>query len=156
MKRSLVPLILVITLALHTGGLSAQQPKAGDKPVPVSFSVETEGSGPYPGHDLTTTQLRELERLLTAELSKVPFVSLIVKDDSTTHLHVAVVARQIDAPNGENWMVASSAIEIATDKNQDLLVTHDVLIGSDLASLAHSIAFPLGSLLIRWNFRFGQ
>lgn len=85
----------------------------------------------------------------------MPRVSMVVRDDPRTHVHVAVVASQIAAPNGKTWIIASSVIEIATDKNEDLLVTHDILAATDLASLAHSIAFPVGGMLIRLTLGLG-
>jgi hypothetical protein len=97
-----------------------------------------------------------LERLITSEFAKVPRVKLVVKDDPKTHLHVAVVVTQLEGPDGKDWFVASSAIEAATDKGQDLLFTHDVLAAHDLASLAHVVAFPLGGFIARVSLGLDQ
>jgi len=63
---------------------------------------------------------------------------------------IAVVAAKLPNGNTGKWYyVASSAVTIATKKGIDELVTHDVVAGADLTSLARTIRFQFVSARFR-------
>ena len=145
--------LLVIAL---TGGLEhAQQTQSQPKRIPVSFAVESEGEGLLGlwSQDLSKPQLQRLEQLIRTEISKQQDVTLVDAKDPKSHLHVAVVATQLERQGSLRWIVVSSALIMSADDGKggylDLLVTHDVIAGPDLPSVARSIGFQLASAKLR-------
>lgn len=69
--------------------------------------------------------------------------------DPKDHLHVAVVAAQLERQGRLRWIVVSSVLTMADEKGNDLLVTQDGIAGPDLPSVARSIGFHLASAKLR-------
>jgi hypothetical protein len=116
------------------------------------LAVESEGpQGQWvqSSQDLSKSQLQRLEQLIRTEISKQEDVTLVDAKDPKNHLHVAVVAAQLERQGSLRWIVVSSVLTMADDKGNDLLVTHDVIAGPDLQSTARSIGFQLASAKLR-------
>jgi hypothetical protein len=126
------------------------------KPILVAVKVEAEGGGEDQGmwvqaaEDLTPRELKTLESLVVTETKKQEGVKIVPLDYSEDYIGVVVVAAKLPNGNTGQWYyVASSVVTIATKKGIDELVTHDVLAGADLASLARTIGFRFASVRLR-------
>ena len=126
------------------------------KTISVSLAVESEGpKGEWmqSAHDLTKGQLQKLETLIKAELTKQPLLVIVEPSDPKTHLHVSVVAGEVEHERKLNWVIVSSVITLATDKehgNNDVLATHDVIAGPDLPSVARTVGYQVASTILRF------
>lgn len=139
---------LVLGFSLFAGAAQQKQKTVG---TPVSIVVEAQGpQGLWAQsvQDLSTAELQRLEQLIKGQVSRLSEVRLVAPSDPATHLHFAVVAGRLPGPGGAPWYVVSSVITIA--EKEDLLATHDLIAGADLASLSRSIAGQLVSLKLRW------
>jgi hypothetical protein len=94
--------------------------------------------------------LKTIESLVVAEIKKQEGVRVVPLDYSEDYIGIVVVA--VKLPNGSTggwYYVARSAVTIATKKGIEELVTHDVVAGADLASLAHTIGFQFATARFR-------
>ncbi|HEY6291677.1 MAG TPA: hypothetical protein VI455_08985 [Terriglobia bacterium] len=96
-------------------------------------------------NDLTPKELQTLEELVVAEIGKQEGVRIVPISYSGDFIGVVVVAAKLPNGVGGSWYIASSVLTVASAKGTDELVTHDVIAESDLASLAHRIAFQFAS-----------
>jgi hypothetical protein len=127
--------------------------KSVGKPNRYSVSVAVESEGPngewaQSVRDLSKTQLQKLQGLIREELSRQEDLTLVDANDPKTHLHVSVVAAQVAHQGHPNWVIVSSVLTLANDKergNNDVLATHDVIAGPDLLSVAHTVGFQVAS-----------
>jgi hypothetical protein len=148
--RSFMILAVAITLTVDVKG--AQQAQKQPKLIAVSVMVESEGPQglwTQSSKDLSKPQLQNLERLIKAEVSKQPDVQLVKINDPQEHMNISVVAAQLACQGKTNWIVLSSAMNIARSQGGDLAGTHDVITGPDLSSVARSVAFCLSSIKLR-------
>jgi hypothetical protein len=130
--------------------------KSVGKPNRYSVSVAVESEGPngewaQSAQDLTKAQLQKLQGLIREELSKHANLTLVDVNDPKTHLHVSVVAAQVAHQGHPNWVIVSSVLTLANDKehgNNDFLATHDVIAGPDLLSVAHTVGFQVASTIL--------
>jgi hypothetical protein len=99
--------------------------------------------------DLSKAQLQNLEKLIRTEISKQQDVSLVEANDPKDHLNISVVAAKVEGPGGANWIVVSSAVNVAKSQGGDLAGTHDVIAGPDLSSVASAVGFYLSSVKLR-------
>jgi len=126
------------------------------KPSRISVSIAVESEGPngewaQSAQDLTKTQLQKLQGLIREELSKQENLTLVDVNDPKTHLHVSVVAAQVAHQGHPNWVILSSVLTLANDKergNNDVLAIHDVIAGPDLLSVAHTVGFQVASSIL--------
>ncbi len=145
--------LLLVVINLTAGPGYAQQTQVQPKRIPVSFAVESEGPQglwAQSSQDLSKSQLQRLEQLIRTEISKQEDVALVDAKDPKNHLHVAVVAAQLERQGSLRWIVVSSVLTMADDKGNDLLVTHDVIAGKPDApcrgGACHLLSvFPLGT-----------
>jgi len=129
----------------------ARQTPTKPKRIPISFAVESEGpQGDWAqsAQDLTNPQLQKLGALIREELSKQENLTLVDANDPKNHLHVAVVAAQVKNQGASKWVIVSSVLTMADEKGNDLLVTHDVIAGPDLLSVAHTVGFQVASAVL--------
>jgi hypothetical protein len=143
--------VAVLACTLIPAGYAQQAPT---KPKRIRVSVAVESEGPQgewaqSAQDLTKKQLQKLAELIRAELSKQKDLSLVDWNDPKSHLHVAVVAAQVEHQGASHWVIVSSVLTMADEKGSDLLVTHDVIAGSDLLSVAHTVGFQVASVVSR-------
>lgn len=151
--RLIIWLLAATTLTgtVHGDQQAQQQPNR----IPVSVAVDSEGPEglwAQSAVDLSKLQLQELGNLMKAEISKQKDIRLVETKDPRDHVHVAVVAAKVEC-SGRRWFLASSVVSIATAKGEDIFVTHDVIAGTDLASVARSTSFYLASIKIRLALR---
>ena len=145
--------LCLLFIALTAGLEHAQQTQSQPKRISVSFAVESEGPQQWlwaqSSQDLSKPQLQRLEQLIWTEISKQQDVTLVDTKDPKSHLHVAVIAAQLERQGSLRWIVVSSALIMSAEDGKggylDLLVTHDVISGPDLPSVARSIGFQLAS-----------
>jgi hypothetical protein len=100
--------------------------------------------------DLTPTELKSLESLVTAEIKKQEGVKIVPIDYPEDYIGIVVVAAKL--PNGnsqKSYYVASSVVLVATKKGIDELVTHDVIAESSLATLARAIGYQFAVVKLR-------
>lgn len=136
-------------------------PAAQSKPIPIAVQVEAEGEGKGQGMwtqaaiDLTPTEAKTLETLVVEDLKKQDGLKIVPRDYQDDYIGVVVVAAKL--PNGGTagswYYIASSVITLAKKKGTDELVTHDVVAGPDLSSLAHSISYLFS--VVRFRAAFG-
>jgi hypothetical protein len=141
-------LVFALTASAGDGRRALAQPHR----IPVSFAVEAEGPGglwAQSSNDLSKPQLEKLEQLIRAEVSKQEDVTVVEMNDPQTHLHISVVAAQLERRGNTNWIVASSVVTLAQEKGGDILGTHDVVAGPDLASVARTVAVQLATIKLR-------
>lgn len=126
------------------------------KPIPIGVKVEAEGGGVGKGmwaqsaRDLTPSETKRIESLVTAELKKQDGVEIVPLNYPQDYIGVVVVAAKLPNGNKGKWFyVASSVIIVATKQGTDELVTHDVIADADLVSLAHNIGFQIASARLR-------
>jgi hypothetical protein len=162
MKR-LAAVTCLVTLAFLPRPCAAQQKDpesrqtgAQSKPILISVKVEAEGGGKGQGMwtqaatDLTPTELKSLESLVTAEIKKQEGVKIVPIDYPEDYIGIVVVAAKL--PNGnsqKSYYVASSVVLVATKKGIDELVTHDVIAESSLATLARAIGYQFAVVKLR-------
>jgi hypothetical protein len=127
------------------------------KPIPVGVKVEAEGGGEgqamwvQDAKDLTLQELKALESLVVNEIRNQRGVTIVAPEYRENYIGVVVVvAKLLNSNTRENWYyVASSVVTIATNKGIDEFVTHDVFVGTDLASLSRTIGFQFASTRFR-------
>jgi hypothetical protein len=145
--------LVVLLFAISVTTCAAQPAQSSPKRIPVSFAVESEGPQglwTQSSEDLSTIQLQSLEQLVKAEIMKQEDVALVEAKDPKDHLHVAVVAGQLPHSGASSWVIASSVVTIADSKGNDLLVTHDVIAGPEVRSVARSIGAQLATVKLRF------
>jgi hypothetical protein len=128
------------------------QVSTSPKPILLAVTVESEGPNglwAQSGHDLSKSQIDQLETLVRGELSKETGLLLLAKDDPNDILGLSIVAEKADGANGSVSFVASAALVVSKKSGDDLLVTHDVISGPDLASVAKTVAFYFASMRLR-------
>jgi hypothetical protein len=145
--------VAVLACSLIPAGYAQQAPTpTNPKRIPISVAVESEGpQGEWAqsAQDLTKKQLQKLEGLIGEELSKQENLTVVDANDPKNHLHVAVVAAQVEHQGTSHWVIVSSVLTMADEKGNDLLVTHDVIAGPDLLSVAHTVGFQVASAVLR-------
>ena len=119
------------------------------------MKVEGEGGGHEQGmwtqsaNDLTPNEVKSLETLVLAEIRKQPDVQIVPLAYPENCIGIAVVAAKLPKIGGGQWYVVSSALLVSTKEGTDELVTHDVIAGSDLQSVARSIAYQFVTARLR-------
>jgi len=147
--RTIIAIVGNLFLSLFMATCTAGQAK----PIPVGVKVEAEGGGEgqamwvQAAKDLTPQELKVLESLVVNEIKNQQGVKIVAADYSEKYIGVVVVAAKLlNGNTRENWYyVASSVLTIAKNKGIDEFVTHDVFVGTDLASLARTIGFQFAS-----------
>ena|SRR5579872_2332188 len=143
--------ILTLSLFLTTLFAGGQT-----KEIPIGVKVEAEGGGKARGmwaqsaEDLTSSELKGLESLVTAEIKKQQGIKLVSLNYPENFIGVVVVAAKL--PNGKTgawYYVASSVLTVAKKDGTDELLTHDVFAGTDLVSVARSVGFQFATARIR-------
>jgi hypothetical protein len=129
--------------------------QAQSKPIPIGVKVEAEGGGEGQGmwaqsaSDLTPTELKTLETLVVAEIQKQEDVKIVPLDYPEDFIGIVIVAAKLPKRGGGYWFIGSSMVTVSTKKGIDELLTHDVIAGADLSSLARTIAFQFASARLR-------
>jgi len=145
LNRKILVLLAVVALAPSYSS-SAQDSKA--KPVPVSFSVESEGQNiawPAGVREVGRMDLGILTYDIRQELSKdKEGITLVDAKAPGTQLYVNVVVAQLQ----DRWYVASSALEFGDEKSSGLL-SHNVLIQPSLEKLANNIALQVEGIKLQ-------
>jgi hypothetical protein len=149
---------LIAALLFFASPIRGQAPAQAPKRKTISISLAVESEGPkgewiQSAKDLTKTQLQRLETLIRAELAKQPLLVLVEPNDPKTHVHVSVVAAQVEHEGKSNWVIVSSVLTLANDKqhgNNDVLATHDVIAGPDLPSVARTVGYQVASATLRF------
>jgi hypothetical protein len=133
-------LIVLVMLGMVASLCPAQRQKS--KPLPVSFSVETEGQNiawPAGMREVGRMDLGILKYDITQALLKDKAgISLVDEKAPGTQLHVNIVVAQLQ----DRWYVASSALEFGDEKSTGLL-SHHVLVQPSLEQLANNVAFQV-------------
>jgi hypothetical protein len=119
--------VAVLACTLIPAGYAQQAPT---KPKRIRVSVAVESEGPQ-GEWAQSAQ------------------GLVDWNDPKSHIHVAVVAAQVEHQGASHWVIVSSVLTMADEKGSDLLVTHDVIAGPDLLSVAHTVGFQVASAVLR-------
>ena len=144
MNRAL--LVTIVVLGTGTSLFPAQQQKS--KPLPVSFSVESEGQNiawPAGMREVGRMDLGILKYDITQALLKDKEGIFLVDGKAPgNQLHVNVVVAQLQ----DRWYVASSALEFGDEKSSGLL-SHNVLIQPSLEQLANNVAFQVEGLKLQ-------
>lgn len=151
--RSALASALVIGTALCSFG---QRPQEATKPIPVNVKVDTEGPNgiwAQSGTDLSPKEISDLKSAIEASVSKQPNIQLVGEDDPRDIVGIAVVAAKVKRDNGLFWFVLSGVVTFSKAKPpQDLLMTHDVIIGPDVSHVANTVAFQFASVRFRASF----
>ncbi|MFZ0587424.1 MAG: hypothetical protein WBL97_20635 [Candidatus Sulfotelmatobacter sp.] len=143
LKICLIPLLAIACVGQSTNG---------SRPIRLGVTVESEGPNglwAQSGVDLSKSQIAELETLIRGELSKQQDILLVPKDDPNDIVGLSVVVERIGKPNEPVSYIASAALVISKKGGDDLFVTHDVISGPDLPSVAKSVAFYFASMRLR-------
>jgi hypothetical protein len=90
-----------------------------------------------------------LARLIRTGIAKDGTLTLVEQNDTGTHLHLTVVAAQLEGVRGRNWIVASRVVTLATKDGIDEFGTHDVIAGPELESVAQRAAFQVNLGLVK-------
>jgi len=128
--------------------------QAATPPKPIRLAVTVESEGPsglwaQSAHDLSKSQIDQLETLVRGELSKQQDLLLVAKDDPNDILGLSIVVEKVEGPNQAVSFVASTALAVSKKSGDDLFVTHDVVSGPDLASVAKTVAFYFAAMRLR-------
>jgi hypothetical protein len=150
--RVAVVLLLALTTALTVVPVAAQQPEAAVIRTPLSVRIDSEGPAgiwSQSVRDLSKAELVELGRLIRASIATNKAVALTDESNPRDQLFLTVVVAQVGS-QGHRWITASSAITFVHEKGGvSSLITHDVIIGPDLSSIARSVGYYLATT----NFR---
>jgi hypothetical protein len=148
MRKSILMMILLVTCV---GTIQGQT-----KVIPIGVKVEAEGGGVSQGmwtqsaKDLTPSELKTLESLIVVEIKKQEGIKIVPLDYQDDYIGIVIVAAKLpNSATGKWYYVASSVVTVATKKGIDELVTHDVIAGTDLTSITHSVGFLFASARFR-------
>jgi len=130
--------------------------QAASKPKPIRLGIVVQSEGPnglwaQTGRDLTKAELSELESLVKQELSKQEGVVLVSKDDPSDIIGLSIVVEKVGRGSPSVSFVASASLVISKKSGDDIFVTHDVIGGPDLASVARTVAFYFASARFRFT-----
>ena len=126
----------------------AQQPT---KAILISVHAENEGpGGPWiqSEKDLSAAELAKLQELLDSSFSTIKDVRLVEMQDKRDHIEIVVSVTKV--PRGESrWYYAASSVIGIARPEIDEFVSHNVIVGEDIATLAKTIGFSFLSTRLR-------
>ena len=147
-KLALSILILSWVLVFAPLVTVAQQPSKT-----ILLSVHAENEGPnglwvQAGQDLTKVELETFQRLLEKSFTVVKDIRLVDVEEKQDHVEVVVSLTKVRRSTGGWWYAASSVIGLAKVKT-DEFVSHNVIVGKDLQTVAQAVAFSFASIRLR-------
>ena len=148
-------LILCCGLGLAPLAVAAQQPSVNN-PRTILLSVHAENEGPnglwvQAGQDLSATELGTFQQLLKNSFTVMKDIRFVDVEDKRDHVEVIVSLTKVRHPNGTWWYAASSVIGLAKPK-VDEFVSHNVIVGEDLQTVAKAVRFAFVSVRLRIAF----
>lgn len=152
MGRSANMLAIVGIFLVLTG--TPKIASAQTKVISVGIKVEAEGGTTSRGlwtqsaNDLTPKELKTLEALTVQQIQQQPGITIVPLTYKEDFVGVVVVAAKVAGRNSGVWYVASSVILVSKKNGTDEFVTHDVLAGPDLPSVARSVSAQLAAARI--------
>ena len=126
----------------------AQQPAKA-----ILVSVHAENEGPeglwvQSGKDLTAAELAKFQEMLDSSFSKDKEIQLVEMQDKRDHVEVVVSVTKVPRGEGAWYYAASSVIGLARPK-VDEFVSHNVIVGEDIPTLAKAVGFSFASIRLR-------
>jgi len=120
---------------------------------PILLSVHAENEGPeglwvQSGKDLTAPELAKLQELLDTSFSVAKDVQLVDTQDKRDHVEILVSVTKVPRGNGTWYYAASSVIGLALPKVNEF-VSHNVVVGEDVPTIAKAIGFSFASVRLR-------
>jgi len=143
--------VVVLLLFICSSSLQGQSNKT------ILLSVHAENEGPeglwvQSGKDLTTPELAKLQELLDSSFSVAKDVQLVDSQDKGDHVEIVVSVTKV--PRGKDmYYAASSVIGLARPK-VDEFVSHNVVVGEDIPTIAKAIGFSFASIRLRLALGF--
>ena len=142
---SALPLALITVLA-HTP--LAAQAAASTKAIKIGLMVEAEGPGglfAQSGEDVSSQEIAELRTQIAERITGLKQSHrLVPADGKDLHLILSVVAEKVSIGR-ESWIVAGSALTVATKDGGNSLVTHDVIVAPSISAASKAIVYYLQS-----------
>jgi hypothetical protein len=119
----------------------------------ILLSVHAENEGPeglwvQSGKDLTAPELAKLQELLDSSFSVAKDVQLVDTQDKRDHVEIVVSVTKVPRGKGTWYYAASSVIGLARPK-VDEFVSHNVVVGEDVPTIAKAIGFSFASVRLR-------
>jgi hypothetical protein len=145
-------LILCCGLGLAPLLVAAQQ-TSKDKPQTILLSAHAENEGPnglwvQAGQDLNPTELGTFQQVVEQSFTAMKDIRLVEVEDKRDHVEVIVSLTKVRRDNGRWWYAASSVIGLAKPKI-DEFVSHNVIVGEDLQTVAKAVGFSFASVRLR-------
>jgi hypothetical protein len=145
-KATLLGIISVFCLALRAA------PEQESRLAPIGIRVETEGPDILwtgSAFEPTAAELKTLQSLAVAGISKQKGVQIVPLNYPRDYIFIGVVVGKISDGHNGHLYVASSVYTTATAGNKDEFVSHNVLAGRDLPSLADALVLQFASMKLR-------
>ena len=133
--------------------VTAQQAPEKSKSQIVLLSIQCENEGPsglwvQSGRDLSTKEPITFRQQLESSLLKVSDIHLVTVQDKRDHVELAVSLTKVRRGNGTWWYAASSVIGLAKPKI-DEFVSHSVIVGENIQTVANAVGFSFASIRLR-------
>jgi len=119
----------------------------------ILISVHAENEGPeglwvQSGKDLSAPELAKLQELLDSSFSTDKDVRLVEMQDKRDHVEIVVSVTKVPRGEGRWYYAASSVIGLARPK-ADEFISHNVIVGQDIPTVAKAIGFSFASIRLR-------
>jgi hypothetical protein len=145
-------LILCCGLGLASLVVAAQQPSENN-PRTILLSVHAENEGPnglwvQAGQNLSAAEVGTFQELLKHAFTAIEDVRLVEVEDKRNHVEVIVSLTKVRRDTGRWWYAASSVIGLAEPRT-DEFVSHNVIVGENLQTIAKAVGFSFASVRLR-------
>ena len=137
----------ILALFLSVCSVAQQPTKA------ILLSVHAENEGPQglwvqSGKDLTAPELAKFQELVDSSFAKSKDVQLVEMGDKRDHVEVIVSVTKVPRGGDKWYYAASSVIGVATPK-ADVFISHNVIVGEDIPTVAKAVGFSFASVRLR-------
>lgn len=141
----------VLVLALPMIVAAQQQPSQPSRNILLSVHAENEGPNGLwvqAGRDLSVKELATFQQLLDKSFTTMKDIRLVEVQDKRDHFEVIVSVTKVRRDSVRWWYAVSSVIGMAEPKI-DEFVSHNVIVGEDLKTVANAVGFSFASIRLR-------